>query len=180
MSALKYQTFGPRVAASIADGLIFLPLPFLDYLVFEQLRLSWLTVAWLVISYSAVWLYVVLMHGFYGQTLGKRFFKIRVVDNATEGPITMFQAFIRESVLITINLLSLVIDLYVYLNGDPSAAQMFYTASIVLSYATVTWFVLEIVTCLFNRKRRALHDFLGGTVVIKTDDVYQVDVNGAG
>ena len=29
------------------------------------------------------------------------------------------------------------------------------------------WWVLEWATCLTNPRRRALHDFIGGTVVVK-------------
>ena len=31
-----------------------------------------------------------------------------------------------------------------------------------------TWFVLEIITMLLNKKRRALHDLIAGTVVVRT------------
>lgn len=30
------------------------------------------------------------------------------------------------------------------------------------------WYFLELVTMLTNRKRRALHDFIAGTVVVRT------------
>ena len=30
------------------------------------------------------------------------------------------------------------------------------------------WFVLEIITMLLNKKRRALHDLIAGTVVVRT------------
>jgi uncharacterized RDD family membrane protein YckC len=35
--------------------------------------------------------------------------------------------------------------------------------------ASVIWFIIEIVTCLLNEKRRALHDYIAGTVVVKND-----------
>jgi uncharacterized RDD family membrane protein YckC len=31
------------------------------------------------------------------------------------------------------------------------------------------WFLAEVITMLTNEKRRALHDFLAGTVVIRTN-----------
>ena len=30
------------------------------------------------------------------------------------------------------------------------------------------WFMLEIITMLLNEKRRALHDLIAGTVVVRT------------
>ena len=34
--------------------------------------------------------------------------------------------------------------------------------------ASTLWYVAELVTMLFNRKRRAVHDFIAGTVVVRT------------
>jgi uncharacterized RDD family membrane protein YckC len=36
-----------------------------------------------------------------------------------------------------------------------------------LTYSTANWFLVEIITMLTNDKRRALHDFIAGTVVIR-------------
>jgi uncharacterized RDD family membrane protein YckC len=35
------------------------------------------------------------------------------------------------------------------------------------AYALGVWIWSEVVTMLFNRKRRALHDFIAGTVVVR-------------
>jgi hypothetical protein len=34
------------------------------------------------------------------------------------------------------------------------------------------WFLAEVLTMLTNRKRRALHDFIAGTVVVRTNIDY--------
>lgn len=36
-----------------------------------------------------------------------------------------------------------------------------------VEYATVVWLLSELVVLLFNEKRRALHDFIAGTVVVR-------------
>jgi uncharacterized RDD family membrane protein YckC len=38
-----------------------------------------------------------------------------------------------------------------------------------LSWLSIAWFLLEIVTMLTNEKRRALHDMIAGSVVIKEE-----------
>ena len=35
-------------------------------------------------------------------------------------------------------------------------------------YGLLAWFLLELVTMLFNPKRRAVHDFIAGSVVKRT------------
>lgn len=66
-------------------------------------------IAWSPIVIMIVWLivlhlYLYLAESMTGRTLGKKFFKLRVVDAKTLGPITRQQAFIRESMRWTIDL----------------------------------------------------------------------------
>src|SRR5262249_23205616 len=66
----KYRTTVKRFWAGFIDGLVFLPLPLINPVVWNaNLPMSWL-VTWMLFSNSAFLLYSVLMHGFYGQTLG--------------------------------------------------------------------------------------------------------------
>jgi uncharacterized RDD family membrane protein YckC len=55
------------------------------------------------------------------------------------------------------------------LRGDQIDADSVVTANAVLLTAALVWFVAEILTCLTNPKRRAVHDFIAGTVVVKTE-----------
>jgi uncharacterized RDD family membrane protein YckC len=41
--------------------------------------------------------------------------------------------------------------------------------ALILAYASIGWFLLEVVTMLTNSKRRALHDLIAKTVVVRTD-----------
>lgn len=36
-------------------------------------------------------------------------------------------------------------------------------------YAQTAWLFSELIVLLFNEKKRAIHDFIAGTVVIKTN-----------
>jgi uncharacterized RDD family membrane protein YckC len=37
----------------------------------------------------------------------------------------------------------------------------------VLAWAGCAWYLLEVITMLTNDKRRAVHDFIAGTVVVR-------------
>ncbi len=98
----KYQTFTPRLFALIIDALIFLPLSFLDNLIKEANLLPAIFALWLLVSSAAHPLYSILMHGIYGQTLGKMAMKVKVVD-AFEKPITFHHAVLRELPYLSFN-----------------------------------------------------------------------------
>lgn len=166
----KYQTAGRRFWAGFVDGLVFMPLGWLESWVYWSPRPAAVLISWMLISYPIYWLYSVLMHGFYGQTLGKMALNVKVVD-ISEAPISMKQAFWRDSVYVVINTIALMISIYYVLTGRLTNANpdALVPAELILGIATLLWSVGEILTCLTNKKRRALHDFIAGTVVVKTD-----------
>ncbi len=162
----RYDTFSQRIGAAIIDGLVLLPFVFGDELIFAQRDKLWLILLWMPVSYSVYLLYTILGHGLYGQTLGKRAAGIRVLDNATEQPITILQAARRESPWIVFTILILAVDIAAIYNGFEFTGALLY-ARVGLGYATFAWIIVEIVSCLFNSKRRAVHDLIGGTVVVR-------------
>jgi uncharacterized RDD family membrane protein YckC len=164
----KYETTMRRFWAGFVDGLIFIPFGWLDDWVYGTARPTAFVIAWMLFSYPAYWLYSVLMHGFYGQTLGKMALKVKVLD-ISEAPISMRQAFLRDSVYIVINTAALFTSIYFVVSGREIDAESFATANLVLVVAALLWFVAEILTCLTNAKRRAVHDFIAGTIVVKTE-----------
>lgn len=164
----KYQTTMRRFWAGFVDGWLFIPLGWLDGWVFSTARSTAFLAAWILISYPVYWLYSVLMHGFYGQTLGKILLKVKVLD-VSEAPISMRQAFLRDSIYIVINTAALIVSLYFVLSGRMADEDAIVTANAVLLLAALLWFFAEILTCLTNAKRRAVHDFIAGTVVVKTE-----------
>ena len=170
MSESKYQTFGQRWWAGVIDGLLLLPIGVVNAMIISGPELPWLTIAWLPFGYSLYWFYSVLGHGCYGQTVGKHLMKVRVVDNGTEQQITMWQAVLRDSGIIVANTLSLGLGLCWAFNNELANSPGFQWTRIVLGYATLAWALTEIGTCLFNNKRRALHDLIAGTVVVKLEN----------
>lgn len=173
----KYETAQRRFCAGFIDGMLFMPLGWVDAWVFLGDRPASLVVAWMLLSYPLFWLYSVLMHGFYGQTLGKRAAGVKVLD-VSEATMTVRQAFLRDSIFIAINTAALVASVYIVASGMPKDSGLFYATNLALGLATLLWFLAEILTCLTNPKRRAVHDFIAGTVVVKTEYL-AADVKGS-
>ena len=165
----RYDTFFKRLIAGIIDGFVFLPLNWTgDYLAENSgpdFALSWSVVQ------TIIWtLYVVIGHGKYGQTIGKRAMAIKVLDLDETNKIGYKRAFIRESVWFFTSLAGSIYYIYFhYSTGSPHLE--FTLIESFISTTTTLWFILEIVTMFFNPKRRALHDLMAKSVVIDMDVV---------
>ncbi|HEV8593736.1 MAG TPA: RDD family protein [Pyrinomonadaceae bacterium] len=159
----QYQTVAKRFWAGIIDGLVFLPLTYFESWLYSFEPPIALLVAWIIISYPLAWLYSVILHARYGQTLGKMVMGIKVVDVSEERPITWRQAFLRDIALVIPNTILLGYAIFYVLTGSDYG-----TIEMIVNIAVLVWFVLEIVSALTNHKRRAIHDFIAGTVVITT------------
>jgi uncharacterized RDD family membrane protein YckC len=164
----KYDTFWPRVFAGLVDGLVLLPVGVADIYLGAPERSPSMLLAWSLLSYSAYWLYSVLLHARSGQTLGKMAMGVRVLDLSEERIPSLKQAFLRDIGYIFLNFASFLYLVSLVLSGQYSrGAEMGGAAGMVLSFAGTSWFLLEVVTMLTNNKRRALHDYIAGTVVVQ-------------
>ena len=166
----KYQTFWKRYLASFIDSLFFLPFPLLT----NYYERSTNTTAFLLFTILHVLLftmYVVIGHGRYGQTLGKYLMGIKVFDVNEQKIIGYRRAFLRECVWFFAQMAGIV---YLIVDTSKSVETMAihetYYKSIV-GLITSTWFILEVVTMMFNNKRRALHDFIAGSVVVNISEL---------
>jgi uncharacterized RDD family membrane protein YckC len=175
----RYRTFGPRFWTGAVDSCVFMPLTVAITL------LLWMNIprflaAVLVIIQSLAWIvYTVIMHARYGQTIGKMLTKVRVVDFRTEGKISWLQAWVREGIPLILSLGLLGYDVFqivtghvtprAYANGESYSNN---GPSLLLTAIPGIWFLAEVLTMLTNRKRRALHDFIAGTVVVRTNVNY--------
>jgi len=115
----------------------------------------------------------------WGATLGKMALKIKVVKESDGSNISFREAFLRFSVDFVFAFL-MIIGNIVALTSISSAdySQLTWTARAVrIEENTPGWassvFILyqcwiwsELVVLLFNNRKRAIHDFIAGTVVI--------------
>ena len=162
----KYDTFWPRFFAGIIDGLF---LTLATYLVgaIAGIFPSWILTAGEYLSIFTIYIYSVAFHAYSGQTVGKYFMSLKVVKNSNEGDINLKHAFIRDSVPVFLIVFALLIQVIAPEKTDNSLDFSDYLL-IFVGIFNFIWFFLEILTMLFSEKRRALHDFLAGTVVINT------------
>lgn len=127
-------------------------------------------ISWTIISYEAYWLYSVLLHARYGQTLGKRAMDVKVLDVSESRIPTFSQAFLRDAGYIVLNWFSLIYVIYLVSSHHQYVpnGQVNGLPGTVLAYAGGGWFLLEVLTMLTNPKRRAFHDLIAKTVVLRT------------
>lgn len=171
-----YHTFGPRFMASFVDACVLWPVQFVAIVVLAQDIPQGLAVIVLAAQYLVLPLYTMTMHARFGQTVGKMVTRVRVLDARTEAPITPRQAVLRDGIpaLLTLGLAGYQAFLILTTAASPrdvtsGEALAASTAFWLLALIPLVWFVAEVLTMLTNERRRALHDFIAGTVVIRTN-----------
>ena len=171
--AWKYRTFWRRFWAGQVDGAVFIPLELLDGWFWRHSSPLALRVLWYVFFSASGPVYSILMHGLLGQTLGKRVLGVRVVDVSGRA-LTMAQAVRREAVNLPFAIGSFIVGFALVARGESPYAvgQKEYGPAVALMFGL---FALELLTTLTNSKRRALHDFIAGSVVVRTQLVDRTD-----
>ncbi len=166
----RYQTLERRLGAVIVDLIIVVaPLAALDQVVFFFEPSPSVLLPWLFISTFAGAAYHILLQGWYGQTLGKMLLRVKVVRFDGEGPITTYQAFLREIPTLLFNAVSIAGQALVAFSGTEIYQSVPITILNVLMFLAVPWVIAEVFCAIKTIKRRAVHDFIAGTVVIRTD-----------
>jgi len=176
-AAERYSTFGPRFWTGSVDSCVLWPVGLITAALLS-LNIPRGVAGLLFIVQSLAWLlYTVVMHARYGQTVGKMVTRVRVVDFRTEGRISWRQAWLREGIpmVLSLGFLGWVIFLILSRGLNPKALANGEASLAVregfwlLAALPVSWFLAEVLTMLTNSKRRALHDLIAGTVVIRTN-----------
>jgi uncharacterized RDD family membrane protein YckC len=161
----KYNTAGERIFAAFIDGLILLCADkFFKYLA-GLYNNPYISVSTIILTIVLFRCYSVLMHGFYGQTIGKILTRVIVLD-ISENKLSMKQAIMRDIVPIVVASIAIITILNIYF------FKVFYTSAEQLNffkllyYTELIWIVAELLTMLTNKKRRAVHDFIARSVVV--------------
>lgn len=163
----KYNTFGKRFWAGIIDALVFIPIEILHNALGDPTDPNQYMI--MQTSNIVLWtLYVVIGHGKYGQTLGKKAMGIKVLDISETRLIGYGRAFLRESVWFFFSA-GVVIYMLISMDGGVNTTAEDIMRSEFNFYFPAAWFVIELFTTLTNKKYRALHDYIAGSVVIRLD-----------
>jgi uncharacterized RDD family membrane protein YckC len=157
MYRYRYQTFGSRFLAAMIDGFILsITARYINTFLWQDYND---TIGKLLISNGLFYFYSIFLHYKFGQTLGKKIAQVIVVSNSDESKlIGLANSFKRDSVGILISILGILVKVY---HIDDTSFSHY-----LILFSTSGWLLAELVTMLFNEKRRAVHDFLGNSVVI--------------
>ncbi|MPQ48892.1 hypothetical protein GCQ56_17985 [Marinifilum sp. N1E240] len=158
----RYKTGTSRLLALIIDGII-LSLFGWFFKLFNGVESIVLINLINLLGLITPYLYHILFHGACGQTIGKMVMDIKVYDVSETKVISYKQALIRDIIPLSALLVLHGLSYFTTINSIGILIYM----SIVMSLILVFWSILEIITMLFNKKRRALHDFIARTVVLK-------------
>jgi uncharacterized RDD family membrane protein YckC len=173
----EYGGFWIRVGAVLLDSLFLIPLGLLSLIGFRvSLRYFIYAPVPLMLFHAFYWMYLVKL---FGGTPGKRLLKLRIVM-ADGKPITMMAAIIRNAPLYLLTAMNVYGQFAAArsLAGTDVAGMGFIEMSTMLASATprwvtwvtpamTVWYLVNSIVLASNDRRRALHDFLAGTMVLR-------------
>jgi uncharacterized RDD family membrane protein YckC len=164
----RYSTLGNRIVALIIDVFVISPVVIISIYASEFGAPEW--VGFLMIPLESVIIigYTVLLHWKYGQTVGKMVAKVKVVD-ISEGPITFGQALLRDIAFIVDGVVGVAVSYSLIFSGFGLTSEEYRAVADYLLVPISIWLLVDTIVCLRSPKRRALHDLIAGTVVLRLD-----------
>lgn len=181
---MTYSSFGRRLGAYLIDFLLLSPLFALQYWASGH-SISMAILSAVLVSVAFIG-YRVYCHAIWGQTVGKRVVKLRVVRLSGEA-IGWRESLLRSSVEMLFTGLTLSAQL-IALAAIPAAEfagldmvqqnsnlQVYTPAwsSYVMTLSGI-WYIASLIALFVNDQRRTLHDFIAGTVVAGAEAVPSV------
>ena len=172
-----YAGFGLRLASLLLDLLIYVPFGLIILYLnsFSKEMFYYTTIPSLLL---AIWYYIYLPKK-YGGTPGKLIVGIKIIK-LDGNPIGWDEAVFRELVLMLLHIFNIGITIMALNIADNSTYESLtwfgkskYLSSLLPSYFSAytwissIWFWSELIVLLTNPRKRALHDYMAGTVLIK-------------
>lgn len=175
-SSLRYVGFWPRLAAFLLDILIFLPWGVIVYFGEQYYRLFDLYLFIPTIFVELLY-YVYLVHRF-GGTPGKLIMGIRIRKLNGER-VDYYQAILRylpqfifilltsiAGVIAILNISDVEYYALAFMERAERLDQLTPFWNKIVQISLGVWMAVGLIVLLTNKKRRALHDFIAGTVVV--------------
>jgi uncharacterized RDD family membrane protein YckC len=166
MNPQKYRTGRKRIWAALVDTIVFMPLLLADQWIYRFNSDSPI-VSWIIFTALLPAAYSIILHYKYGQTIGKWVAGVKVVDVSGTTRISVKQSVLRDIFYLAVQ--GIGIFYFLYLMSQASDAE--YLFNDFDNYSGILlflWTLLELITILMNSKRRAIHDFIARTVVVRT------------
>jgi len=175
-----YAGFWIRLVALILDGLVLLPVVFVVDALGDGNRAT--AVAAGAAACVIVWGYSIALTARWGCTLGKAALGLRVV-RVDGSRIGWGRAVRRDLVFLAFGLVLLVIDAWwstpvastdhpqgiVAVSAAADDPSVRWGTAVMVAYvvAYYVWLAVDLLFLLVSKRKRAAHDIIGGTVVVK-------------
>jgi uncharacterized RDD family membrane protein YckC len=179
-----YAGFWRRFAALLLDALLIIPVGLLIAYLNSYGATSYLIV-FLPAQLFWFWYSVYLVKE-YGGTPGKLLMDIRIIKINGESA-GWKEAVLRESVMLVLGIYSGIVTAVALFNMDGShydalgwiekqayVASIFPTLSAIFTWVDESWIWGELIVLLTNKRKRAIHDYIAGTVIVKTQYLEQI------
>lgn len=172
MDEKRYHTGIKRLLAAIVDGVVFLPLVLIDKLIYSSqsgdTNTSMLFL-WQTFLVFAPLAYSIVLHYKYGQTIGKSVVNVKVLDVCETRKLSLRQAIFRDIVYLLVALIGLLYYAILFVRADTKEFVLNDYLEFSDNSFFMWWGLIEIITMLTNGKRRAVHDFLAKSVVVRAE-----------
>lgn len=179
-----YGGFGLRLASLLLDGVFCAPIAFIAVYIQSFGRDAYLVSILPILAFN-LW-YSVYLPARNGGTPGKLVVGLTILKT-TGQPIGLKEAFLRNIVTFAISIFAMFVmttalsaaDMNTYTSlGWIERSRYLMTMApflfTVYSWASNVWFYSELVVLLTNKQRRAIHDFIADTVIVKTKYLPQI------
>ncbi len=178
----RYKTFWRRFFAAIIDGiLVSIPVSIIgsaiamsdvnekrsvfEHLFSESTYVTETTILITLLTAVITVIYSVVMNGNYGGTFGKKWAGLRVVSGSDEQSVIGIPRAIRRDLpFIVMELLGII---FLTMSLDTYTPHKAGTAESIVNNLSGIWVLAELITMFSNDRRRAIHDILADSVVIK-------------
>ena len=177
-ATFEYGGFWRRVGAMVLDSLILSPLVILLLVLLNYTRNAYLYYALPSVVIN-LFFYVWVVRRF-GGTPGKRILSLRIA--MTDGsPVTVRAATLRYLPMLLLHVLSLAALVQATYSFGAGFESLSYVEKMVsisrlapawnnfVTGALYVWWIASAITLAANQRKRAIHDFIAGTVVVRTD-----------
>jgi uncharacterized RDD family membrane protein YckC len=161
----KYRTGLKRLLAAIVDGIVFMPLLLVDKWLYSSNHNPTLLTIWLIFTSFLPILYSIILHYKYGYTIGKWVARVKVLDVSETHTLTLKQSIMRDIVLLLVQAIGLFyILVYVIQNNGGSFISDYDDFA---GMPLFIWTIAELISMITNAKRRAIHDLIAKSVVVR-------------
>lgn len=144
-----------------------MPLLLIEHWVFGKTENISIIIGWTISTALLPLVYSIILHYKYGQTIGKWVAGVKVLDLSEARTLTIKQSILRDILYLGVEIIGLLYFAFLVFQTD-KAEYLYNDYKNFANQPVLWWTIIELVTMLTNQKRRALHDFIAKSVVVRT------------